>query len=115
MDNPVEKPRVTQNRATSTKVRWDETNMKRSYANVCNVTFTREEIVFLFGINQAWQSNQKEVTIQLSDRVILSPFAAKRLALLLNGVLKEYENRFGDLNITLQNQSQPSSVKQKQT
>ncbi len=82
-----------------TKIKWDDLNMKSSYANVCNVTSTREEVVMLFGINQAWNRGQKEVTIQLTDRIIISPYAAKRLAMLLDGVMKEYENRFGALPV----------------
>jgi Protein of unknown function (DUF3467) len=82
-----------------TKIKWDDANMKSSYANVCNVTSTREEVVMLFGINQAWNRGQKEVTIQLTDRIIISPYAAKRLATLLEGVMKEYESRFGALQV----------------
>jgi hypothetical protein len=82
-----------------TRIKWDDSNMKSAYANVCNVTSTREEVVMLFGINQAWNRGQKEVTIQLTDRIIVSPFAAKRLAMLLEGVVKEYEKRFGTLNV----------------
>src|SRR3954452_2040026 len=81
------------------RIKWDDANMRSSYANVCNVTSTREEVVMLFGINQAWNRGQKEVTIQLTDRIIISPYAAKRLAMLLDGVVKEYESRFGTLNI----------------
>lgn len=80
-----------------TRVRWDDTGMKSSYANVCNVASTREEVVLLFGINQTWNAAQREVAVQLTDRIILSPFAAKRLAILLDNVLKEYESRFGAL------------------
>ena len=79
------------------KIRWDDSQMRSSYANVCNVTSTREEVVMLFGINQAWNRGQKEVAIQLTDRIIISPYAAKRLAGLLDGVVKEYEKRFGPL------------------
>jgi hypothetical protein len=82
-----------------TRIKWDDSVMKSSYANVCNVTSTREEVVMLFGINQAWNRGQKEVTIQLTDRIIVSPYAAKRLAMLLDGVVKEYEKRFGALNV----------------
>jgi hypothetical protein len=81
------------------KVKWDAANMKSSYANVCNVTSTREEVVLLFGMHQAWQSGQKEVTVHLADRIILNPFAAKRLMALLNNVLREYEGRFGVLQV----------------
>jgi hypothetical protein len=85
--------------AQGTRIKWDDSGMKSSYANVCNVTSTREEVVMLFGINQAWNRGQKEVTIQLTDRIIISPYAAKRLAGLLEGVVKEYEKRFGELNV----------------
>ncbi|MCC6640714.1 MAG: DUF3467 domain-containing protein [Deltaproteobacteria bacterium] len=86
------------------KIRWDDSNLRSSYANVVNVTSTREEVVLLFGLNNAWQAGQSEVTIQLSDRLILSPFAAKRLSLLLDGVLKQYEARFGALNLEVRAQ-----------
>jgi len=90
----------TEAKATEgTKIKWDDSAMKSSYANVCNVTSTREEVVMLFGINQAWNRGQKEVTIQLTDRIIISPYAAKRLAGLLEGVVKEYEKRFGVLSV----------------
>lgn len=41
----------------------------------------------------------KEVTIQLTDRIEISPDAAKRLSALLGGVVKEYESRCDALNI----------------
>jgi Protein of unknown function (DUF3467) len=92
-------PELTQTAAPPTmpKIRWDDSNMKSSYANVCNVSSTREEVVLVFGMNQAWQGGQKEVAVQLTDRIILSPFAAKRLVTLLSNVVREYENRFGEL------------------
>ena len=84
-----------------TRIKWDDSSMKSSYANVCNVTSTREEVVLLFGMNQAWNRGQKEVTIHLTDRIVVSPYAAKRLSMLLQGVVTEYEKRFGTLNIEL--------------
>ena len=83
----------------ASRIKWDDSHMKSTYANVCNVTSTREEVVLLFGINQAWNRGQREVTIQLTDRIIVSPYAAKRLSLLLDNVVKEYEKRFGTLNV----------------
>jgi len=79
-------------------IKWDDSAMKSTYANVCNVASTREEVVVLFGTNQAWKGSENEVTVNLSDRMILSPFAAKRLALLLNNVVAQYEARFGSLD-----------------
>lgn len=79
------------------KVVWDDSRMQSSYANVCNVIGTREEIMLLFGTNQAWHGGQKQVTIALSDRIVLNPFAAKRLLLQLEKGIKEYEARYGDI------------------
>jgi hypothetical protein len=90
---------ATADAGEATRIKWDDSNMKSSYANVCNVTSTREEVVMLFGVNQAWNRGQKEVTIQLTDRIIVSPYAAKRLSRLLQGVVNEYEKRFGTLNV----------------
>ncbi len=81
------------------KIKWDDSSMKSVYANVCNVAGTREEIVLLFGMNQAWHSGQKEVTIQLADRVVMSPFVAKRLSMLLNNMVKDYESKYGELKV----------------
>ena len=78
-------------------IRWDDSKMKSTYANVCNVSSTREEITLLFGLNQAWNAQQKQLTIELSDRIIVNPYAAKRMANLLNNVLSQYEERFGEI------------------
>ena len=94
--------------AAQMQVKWDDTNMKSSYANVCNVMSTREEVVLMFGVNQAWHAGQKEVTVQLTDRIILSPHAAQRLSLLLGNIVKQYEDRFGQLNIDV---ARPADVK----
>lgn len=99
-DQRVETPNLR--RAAAPKITWDDAQMKTSYANVCNVSSTREEVIVLFGTNQAWKGIEEEVTVQLSDRIILSPFAAKRLALLLNNVIQQYESRFGSLDIGVQ-------------
>ena len=81
------------------KIRWDSANMRSAYANVFNVAGTREEVVLFFGMNQSWDAAQKEVTVQLSDRIVLSPYVAKRLALLLNNVIRDYESKYGALEV----------------
>jgi hypothetical protein len=96
---------VDKKKTTGPTIRWDDSKMRSVYANVCNVSSTREEMTLLFGTNQAWRSGQKEVGIELTDRIIVSPFAAKRLSLLLSGVVAEYEKRFGTLDETEQKKS----------
>ena len=98
-DKPDKVEKKESPKKNSPRVRWDTSNLKSSYANVCNVTSTREEVVLNFGINQTWEQNNQEMLIELSNRLILSPFAAKRLALMLNNLITEIESRHGKLNI----------------
>lgn len=84
---------------TQLKIRWDSSNMRSAYANVFNVAGTREEVVLFFGMNQSWDATQREVTVQLSDRIVLSPFVAKRLSLVLSNVIRDYEARYGKLEV----------------
>ena len=84
------------------KIVWHDSNMRSVYANVSNVAGGREEIVLLFGMNQSWHAGQTEVKVQLTDRIVLSPFAAKRLSILLNNILTDYEKRYGKLEIGTQ-------------
>ena len=84
-------------------VHWDDTQMSTSYANVVNAVSSREEFTLFFGTNQTWNARDKEFRVQLTDRIILNPHAAKRLLTLLAAVMKEYESRFGKVNIDLGN------------
>ena len=90
------------------KINWEDEGMTTAYANVANATSSREEVILLFGINQAWQGGQDSVDINLSDRLVLSPFAAKRLHMMLTGSLQAYDQRFG--NAVEDRMSAPASV-----
>jgi hypothetical protein len=80
-----------------TKVHWDDSKMRSSYANVANVATTREELMLLFGTNRAWSQVTEEVTVELSERIILNPHAAKRLLTMLAKTLEDYERNYGSL------------------
>jgi hypothetical protein len=88
---------VAENTSQQVKVRWENASIQSVYSNVCNVAGTREEIVLLFGMNQAFNATENEMTIQLSNRIVMSPFVAKRLAQLLNNVVADYETKYGEL------------------
>jgi len=79
------------------KLRWDESQMKSSYANVCNVSTSREEVILAFGTQQAADAGLQELTVAITDRVIMNPAVAKQLSMLLETVLQDYESRFGAL------------------
>jgi hypothetical protein len=78
---------------------FDTENLKSSYCNMANVTSTREEVVLNFGVNQSWDqpAAMAELRIDLLHRIILSPFAAKRLSDALGKLIGEHEARYGPL------------------
>jgi len=87
-------------RPAAPAVKWDDSQMKTAYANVVNASSTREEVTLFFGTNQTWNPTAaSEFEVKLSDRIVLSPFAAKRLWLLMGAVLQEHEKRFGALDL----------------
>lgn len=83
------------------EVVWDDSQMANSFANVVNAASTREEVTLFFGTNQTWNlQGSNKLKVQLNNRIILTPFAAKRLNMLLGGIIQQYESRFGVLDIT---------------
>jgi hypothetical protein len=84
--------------AADAKVRLNPANLKSTYCNMCSANTTREEVVLNFGVNQNWDRGQADVEVSLEHRIILSPFAAKRLAQMLGKLVQEYETRYGALN-----------------
>jgi len=82
------------------KVKWGDSKMQTTYANVVNATLTREEISVFFGTNHTWNLGaSREFDIELTDRIVLNPYTAKRLSFLLGRILHEYERRFGTLSL----------------
>ncbi len=81
-------------------IEWIDSGMATHFANVVNVQGTREQIDLFFGTNRTWNvTPESGVTVELSNRLILTPLAAKRLASVLNNVLREHEARYGALNL----------------
>jgi hypothetical protein len=73
----------------------DDSRKPSAYANVFNISGSPKEFVMLFGENRGWDANRQELVVQLSDRLVMSPHEARRLAALLNKGIEEYEKRFG--------------------
>src|SRR5215475_8372210 len=79
---------------------WDDSAMVTHFANVVSIQSTLEQVDLFFGTNKTWNlAGERQVKVELTDRVILGPHAAKRLWLALGGVLKEYETRYGALTV----------------
>jgi Protein of unknown function (DUF3467) len=85
---------------TTIRVVWNDSQMQTSYANVMNVLMTREEFTLLFGTNQSWNlAEGGELKVLLSNRIVLTPHAAKRLLTLLSQRVEEYESRFSKMSV----------------
>lgn len=95
-----QKPAKAEEHAADLRITWDDSEMGTLFANAVNASSTLEEFMLFFGTNQTWNPSAGGVIrVKLNQRVILSPHAAKRLAVLLNSVLAEYERRFGTLKV----------------
>lgn len=81
------------------KVVWDDTDMRQTFANVVTVAATNEEVSVLFGTNKEWRSDAGEMHVRLSDRMMLTPHAAKRLLILLDRTMRTYEERHGPIRV----------------
>jgi len=81
------------------KINWDDSNMRSAFPDAFNVSRARDEIALWFGRKQAEDADRSEVTVQLTNRIIISPFTAKRLANRFKDVIQAYESKYGPLNL----------------
>ena len=76
---------------------FEGSNIRDVYANAVKLSAGKEEVVLRFGINRSQDFSSREAEVRSLSSVILNPFAAKRLALLLNNTLRDYEAKYGPL------------------
>jgi len=64
---------------------------------VAHVTGSQEEIMLLFGERLLGAEGEGEIRANLRERIVMSPLAAKRLAILLESGIRDYESKYGPL------------------
>ena len=99
-----EEKKITANEQNTVKqpeVVWNDANMKSVSVNATNVIAGREEVMVLMGVNRVWKMNQDKVSVDIAERVVMTPFTAKRLAIMLGATLKAYEAKYGKIEIGL--------------
>ena len=100
LDNPAPPAAPADEALQGPAALWDDSRMVTHFANVVNIRSTLEQVDLFFGTNKTWNiGNEREVKVELTDRVILAPFAAKRLWVALGNVLKEYEALDGGVKL----------------
>ncbi len=83
------------------QLRIDESKMGTTYANTIRTSTTQDEVVLDFGMNLPvpGQDNQPTLVFAVGSRVVLNWAGAKRLAISLGQVVRQYEERAGEINI----------------
>ena len=79
-----------------------------AYANFCRVTGTPEELIVDFGLNKNMSPEPGE-SIEISQRLIVNFYTAKRLLAALHMAVSRHEAAFGPLETDVQKRVVPSA------
>jgi hypothetical protein len=72
---------------------------RTTYANLARVTGTPEEVILDLALNPNAFGQVLDESIQVDHRIVMSYAASKRLLMVLNEVIRRYEERFGHIEI----------------
>lgn len=91
------------------QLRIDESKMATTYSNTIRTSTTQDEVVLDFGMNlpAPSQDSQPTLVFQVGSRVVMNWAGAKRLAISLGQVVRQYEERNGEINIGQRQQGGP--------
>ena len=83
------------------QLRIDESKMTSTYANTIRTSNTQDELIMDFGMNIPMQvPNQAPMVVfNFGSRGIRNWAGAKRLALSIGAAVRQYEERFGEIDI----------------
>ncbi|USN98554.1 MAG: DUF3467 domain-containing protein [Phycisphaeraceae bacterium] len=81
--------------------RIDESKMHTTYSNTIRTTPTQEEMVLDFGMNipMQIQGQAPMITFSVGSRVVMNWAGAKRLAINLGQLVRQFEERNGEIVI----------------
>jgi hypothetical protein len=77
----------------------DTTSIKTTYANVCRIAQTPNEMIVDFGLNPNFFGQILAEPLKLESRIILTHDAAKRLMLHLANAIQSYEAKYGVIEL----------------
>ena len=91
------------------QLRIDESKMGTTYANTIRTSTTQDEVVLDFGMNLPvpGPDNQPVLVFAVGSRVVLNWAGAKRLAISLGQVVRQFEERNGEINLGPRQGGQP--------
>lgn len=91
-------------------VQIDASKARAAYANFCRVTGTPEELIIDFGLNTQPMGVPSE-PIEVTDRVVMNYFTAKRMLAALSMSLQRHEAAFGVLETDVQKRVMPGVLR----
>jgi UDP-N-acetylenolpyruvoylglucosamine reductase len=91
------------------QLRIDESKMQTTYANTIRTSTTADEVVLDFGMNLpvAGPDNQPMLVFGVGSRVVMNWQGAKRLAISLGQVVRQHEERNGEISLGQRQQGGP--------
>jgi hypothetical protein len=97
-----------QNNQQQIQLRIDESRMRTTYSNTIRTTTTPDEVVLDFGMNMPMpgQDNRPMILFDVGSRVVLNWRGAKRLAMSLGQVVRQYEQANGEIPLNPPGQNQ---------
>lgn len=90
------------------QLRIDESKMSTTYANTIRTSTTGDEVVLDFGVNLPMPTpdNQPALLFSVNSRVVMNWRGAKRLAISLGQVIRQFEERNGEIQLNPPQQQQ---------
>lgn len=105
-DKSVKEQAEQQTGNKKVRLRVNQSDMETTYANSFRPIASTEEVMLDFGINQTFPVADKkdnapsaEIVFNVSSRVVMNFYTAKRLAVALGQVVGNYEKEFGELKL----------------
>ena len=88
----------------------DASKAHAAYSNFCRVTGTPEELIIDFGLNMQPMGVPTEA-IEISERIVMNYFTAKRMMAALQMSLQRHEAAFGVLETDVQKRVMPGVMR----
>jgi hypothetical protein len=91
-------------------IETDESKMIAAYANFCRVMGTPEELIVDFGLNPQ-PMGASSTPVQITQRIVVNYFTAKRLLAALQMSVQRHEAVFGVLETDVQKRVMPRAAR----
>ncbi|REK10222.1 MAG: DUF3467 domain-containing protein [Planctomycetota bacterium] len=109
--SPGSTPPTTAAAPQQQQVSVDISKAHAAYSNFCRVTGTPEELIIDFGLNTQPMGVPSD-PIEISERIVMNYFTAKRMMAALQMSLQRHEAAFGVLETDVQKRVMPGVMRQ---